>query len=166
MMTSGVFLLDANVFIEAARRYYAFDIVPSFWPKLVMAAETGRVITIDRVREEIVKNNDDLAQWLVDDFSTWIASSSTPEVVQAYGVIMQWVYDAKRSFISNAKSEFASGADGWLIAYALVQSCCLVTHEAYKPDIQRKVPIPNVCRAFGIPYVDTFALMRELSVVL
>ena len=24
-------LLDANVFIEAAKRYYAFDLAPSFW---------------------------------------------------------------------------------------------------------------------------------------
>ncbi len=25
------FILDASVFIEASRTYYAFDIVPTFW---------------------------------------------------------------------------------------------------------------------------------------
>lgn len=25
------YILDANVFIEAHRRYYSFDIAPSFW---------------------------------------------------------------------------------------------------------------------------------------
>ncbi|NMB02521.1 MAG: DUF4411 family protein [Firmicutes bacterium] len=35
-----------------------------------------------------------------------------------------------------------------------------------KLGIQRKVSIPNVCRAFGIPYVDTFTLIRKLAVVL
>lgn len=30
MTSSTVYVLDANVFIEAARRYYAFDIAPVF----------------------------------------------------------------------------------------------------------------------------------------
>ena len=28
-------LLDANVFIEAAKGYYAFDIAPPFWEALI-----------------------------------------------------------------------------------------------------------------------------------
>lgn len=31
MTASCAFVLDANVFIEAHRRYYAFDIAPFFW---------------------------------------------------------------------------------------------------------------------------------------
>jgi len=31
-MGDPVFVLDANVFIEAARRYYAFDLAPKFPP--------------------------------------------------------------------------------------------------------------------------------------
>ena len=31
MRAPVVYVLDANVFIEAARRYYAFDLVPRFW---------------------------------------------------------------------------------------------------------------------------------------
>lgn len=29
------YLLDANVLMEAARRYYAFDIAPGFWQALI-----------------------------------------------------------------------------------------------------------------------------------
>jgi hypothetical protein len=36
-MTAGTekYLLDSNVFIEAYRRYYSFDICPGFWDCLV-----------------------------------------------------------------------------------------------------------------------------------
>jgi len=34
-MDRSVYVLDANVFIEAARRYYAFDIAPKFWDTLI-----------------------------------------------------------------------------------------------------------------------------------
>ena len=37
--SQGIYLLDVNVFIEAANRYYAFDLVGSFWKELVNKAE-------------------------------------------------------------------------------------------------------------------------------
>lgn len=43
------YVLDANVFIEAARRYYAFDLAPRFWESLEHHAANGRVRSIDRV---------------------------------------------------------------------------------------------------------------------
>lgn len=36
------FLLDANVFIEAYRRYYSFDIAPSFWELLEKFAKNEK----------------------------------------------------------------------------------------------------------------------------
>lgn len=51
MSVSSQYLLDANVFIEAARRYYAFDLVPSFWNKLVSLASNGDILSIDRVKK-------------------------------------------------------------------------------------------------------------------
>jgi hypothetical protein len=34
-MNQSVYVLDADVFIEASRRYYAFDIAPKFWDSLI-----------------------------------------------------------------------------------------------------------------------------------
>ncbi|MCK9524782.1 MAG: DUF4411 family protein [Limnochordia bacterium] len=160
------YLLDASVFIEAARRYYAFDIVPSFWSRVVGLAADDMVLTIDRVRNEIEHSHDTLASWLIDDFSHWVVSTGDGDVVQAYKAIIQWVYDPSRAFFDYAKNGFASGADPWLIAYATAHNCCVVTQETYKPGIQRQVPIPNVCREFGVRYLDTFVMMRELSVAI
>ena len=40
-------LLDANVFIEAKNRYYAFDIHPGFWAWIQDAHSRDEVATID-----------------------------------------------------------------------------------------------------------------------
>lgn len=60
--------------------------------------------------------------------------------------------------------QFANGADGWLVAYARAKGHVVVTHEQLSADVRRKVPIPNVCNAFGVRYVDTFEMLRELGV--
>ncbi|HOB44367.1 MAG TPA: DUF4411 family protein [Bacillota bacterium] len=67
-MECRVYVLDANVFIQAATQYYAFDRVPSFWEGLIWHADNGRVHSIDRVRDELKKGNDDLWSWAHDHF--------------------------------------------------------------------------------------------------
>ncbi|MER3425446.1 MAG: DUF4411 domain-containing protein, partial [Nitrospiraceae bacterium] len=56
------------------------------------------------------------------------------------------------------------GADGWLVADAKVNSCVVVTQEVFDPVIKRKVPIPNMCQALSVPYIDTFDMMRRLGI--
>lgn len=52
-MDGPAYVLDANVFIEAAHRYYAFDLVPRFWDSLLHHAEDGVIGSIDRVKQEL-----------------------------------------------------------------------------------------------------------------
>ena len=33
----------------------------------------------------------------------------------------------------------------------------------YAPDAKKKVPIPNVCIEFGVHYVNTFEMLRDLG---
>lgn len=61
-------VLDANVFIQAARRYYAFDIAPRFWEALVEYAERGRLTSIDRVKFELDRGKDELTRWANGQF--------------------------------------------------------------------------------------------------
>ena len=76
---------------------------------------------------------------------------------------MQWVY-ANNQFLPQAKNDFSQGADGWLVAYARAKNAILVTLERYAPDAERRVPLPNVCRRFGVAYMDTFEMLRGLGV--
>lgn len=47
------FVLDANIFIEAHRRYYGLDLCPGFWESLRHFARRGRLLSIDRVYREL-----------------------------------------------------------------------------------------------------------------
>ena len=75
---------------------------------------------------------------------------------------MGWI-DAQVQFTGAAKEQFARGADGWLIAYAKAMGYVVVTQEQISADVRRRVPIPNVCTEFGIRYVNTFEMLRELG---
>lgn len=161
IIRSGLLVLDANVFIEARKRYYAFDICPAFWDAILSEHGNGNIISIDRVRDELTD----------PDISTWVASSvpaacwddtKNQLVANSYAQMVAWV-QANQQFSVAAKSEFASVADGWLVAYAHANNCTVVTEEIFVADIKKRVPIPNVCDAFSVPYMNTFDMLRTLG---
>lgn len=76
---------------------------------------------------------------------------------------MTWV-QGQSQFFDYAKDEFAKGADGWLIAYAKAKGCVVVSNEKFEATVRSKVKIPNVCQAFGIPYVNTFEMLRAVGI--
>jgi predicted nucleic acid-binding protein len=162
-MDGGMYVLDTNVFIEAARRYYAFDIAPPFWESLIQHAKNGRIYSIDRVKQELERGKDELATWATSQFNDAFASTDEEDVIASYSEVMNWV-QAQDQFLDAAKADFAAVADGWLVAYAKVKGYIVVTHELPAIDARSKVPIPNVCEALGVSYVDTFAMLRELGV--
>ena len=52
------YILDANIFIEAKRRYYAFNLCPGFWDSLLHHNSTGNLESIDRVGKELSEGDD------------------------------------------------------------------------------------------------------------
>ncbi|MDT0632123.1 DUF4411 family protein, partial [Rubrivirga litoralis] len=83
-------------------------------------------------------------------------------VANLYAQMIAWV-QANKQFSDAAKAEFASVADGWLAAYAHANSCTIITEEKFIHNIRKRVPIPNVCDEFDIPYTDTFDMLRSLG---
>lgn len=73
----GHYLLDANIFIEACKRYYAFDIVPSFWQRLKQCAENGQVLSLDHIQQELLAfpEKDALKTWATGEFSSYFVST-------------------------------------------------------------------------------------------
>lgn len=160
---SRLFLLDMNVFIEANRRYYAQSLCPGFWECLDHYCTEGQMLSIDRVRAEIVMNADDLSDWINRSRVELFVSTADPLIANAFTDIMDWV-DQNQQFQRQAKVEFASVADGWLAAYAWVHNAVVVTQEAFRPETRNRVPLPNVCRQFGVEWRDTFEMLSELKV--
>ena len=52
----------------------------------------------------------------------------------------------------------------WLHGQNRVHSLVLVTHEEHRPDVKKRIPIPNVCKAFDVPHVNTFEMLKALAI--
>lgn len=164
---SSRYVVDTSIFIEAARRYYAFDIAPRFWQQLKQYADQRIIVSIDRVHEEIAKGKDKLRDWCNNDFQGAFVTTADDNVLQEYSAIMQWA-QAQTQYINAAKDELAekTNADAWVVAYAKAYGCIVVTHERSYLNIKRRIPIPNICQALGVQYIDTFEMMRKLGIKL
>jgi predicted nucleic acid-binding protein len=162
--TPITYVLDTSVFIQAFRQYYPFDICLGFWDCLLHHARSSRLVSIDRVHEEIRAGNDKLKEWATKSAPPpFFASTSNPAVVTQFSAMMRWVQDQSQ-FKQEAKAEFADVADGWVAAYAKAYKLTLVTQEVFAAEAKKKVPLPNVCVAFSVPCISTYDLLRALDV--
>lgn len=158
------YVLDSNVFIEAAKRYYAFDLAPKFWEHLSQFLSSGQVQSIDHVKWELERGKDDLSEWVKNgSFGSGFASTDEDSVIEVYRKVMNWTQE-QHQFYESAIKSFAAGADGWLIAYAVVKGFTVVTLESLQQDAKSRVPIPNVCKAFNVFCIDTFQMLRALGI--
>lgn len=160
------YLLDTNVLIEASKRYYAFDLVPAFWDHLVNQAHAGIISSIDKVRNEIDNRNTPLTDWANNQFPRW-ESTAVENTTEKYRQIIQWS-TSHQQYSTKAKDEFANEgkADAWLVAHAISGQYTVVTEEVLNLDIQRKIPIPNVCMEFNVLCIDTFSMLHRLGIKL
>ena len=166
MNTEPMFLMDADVFITAKNRYYAFDICPGFWSSIIHYHRQKRIYSIDRVRNELLigRKTEDLVQWVTNTLpADFFLSVDDDNVASAYTEIMLWAQRHPRYF-DYAKAKFATGADGWLVAYAKVHNLIVVTNEESAPDSKREIKLPDVCDQFKVTYKDIFFALRELSI--
>lgn len=62
-----LYLLDANVLIDANRDYYSIDRVPEFWEWLIHHGEQGTVKIPVEVYDEIVEVRDEPSRWIRGD---------------------------------------------------------------------------------------------------
>jgi hypothetical protein len=161
-MSANKYILDANIFIQAKNDYYRFTVCPGFWAALIACHKNGRVCSIDRIYDELVAEGDRVGQWAQDAPKNFFKKTQDKAVADAYQDMVGWAY-SESQFLPAAKSEFASVADGWLIAYAKVNGLVLVTHETYEPNARNRVKIPNVCVEFDVGYVDTFDMLEDLK---
>ncbi len=157
----NVYLPDTNVLVAAHHHYYAPDLCPGFWECLDHYLASGYLSIIDRVYDEIASPAQ-LVQWVERATNDSLPSTGTQPVAEAYRRLIDWVQDNPQ-FSSAARNEFAGAADGWLAAYAMANGAIVVTNEVSAPQARRRVPLPDLCRQFDIPCVNTFEMLRNLG---
>ena len=163
----GIYLVESNFFIQAHRVSYPLDVAFSFWNKVKQLAEEGKIISIDKVRNEIYHNNDTLEEWcranLPDDFF-----KESSEAMAAYGQVVDWAISRSSHYMPNALNEFldADEADAFIVAYALADTNnrIVVTQEISEPNRKKKIKIPKAFNAFIIQFINTIEMFRQMKV--
>jgi hypothetical protein len=158
-----LYLLDANVLIDAHRDYYPMESVPEFWEWLRHVGEAGHVKIAREVLEEIRDAKQDaLAGWAKQDaVETALLLGEDVDI----NLVRRVTTDGYAPDLTDDEVE-KIGRDPFLIAYALYapEQRCVVTTEVSKPGKQRaNRRIPDVCRSLGVRPLHTFEFLRELK---
>ncbi len=157
-----IYLLDANVLIDANRDYYPTDRVPEFWEWLVHQGQADSVKIPIEIYEEIRDGNDELAVWAKEDTvetALLLNEAADPALVSE---ITEQGYAPDLTDDEIVKV----GRDPFLLSYALsdLANRTIVTTEVSKPGRQRaNRHIPDVCGTFDIRCRNTFEFVRELN---
>ena len=170
MSGKEVFLLDSNAFMTPFRFYYAFDLVPAYWKELRKHIESGSIVMLDAVKDEIEKGRDDLSDW-ISKIEDWVlVPKVTEQTVKEYQRVMQFVAHSGyyRNTALTAWSP-ANVADPWLIASAKTNGFTLVTEETRSGGLSKKNPnrfakIPDVARNMGVDTINVYEMMRRLRI--
>ncbi len=157
-----VYLLDANVLIDAHRDYYAIDRVPEFWDWLVQQGKDGHLRIPVEIFEEIKDGNDELALWIRREV---VSDALLLDAEADVGLVSRCVIDGYGADLTDDEV-LKLGRDPFLLAYALVapDKHCIVTTEVSKPSKKRaNRHLPDVARALGVDSCNTFTLTRRLD---
>lgn len=161
-----LYLLDANVLINASRDYYPIKRVPEFWDWLLEMGRLGRIKVPQEIYEEVIfprpskDNEDPLVEWLKENSETLVLDEEA--VVELVGRVTEKGYANDLTDVEIEKI----GRDPFLVAYALVdrQNRSVVTTEHSSPKKQRaNRKLPDVCLDFNVGCINTFALIQELD---
>jgi hypothetical protein len=154
-----MYLLDSDVFIDAKRTYYAFDLCPGFWDFLELEVQLGEIRSIRKVRDELEAGRDELADWAHAQGAPFFLEPG-PGFAAAMRRVGDWVQAA--DFTDAAKRDFLGKADSFLVAHALAEGHTVVTNETpNQPNERKNVKIPTACDAVGVPCARTFAVLRR-----
>ena len=140
------YLLNANFLIQAKNLHYGFDFYPAFWDWLVVWSEASEVAGIEKGGDELCVRQDALADRVAErpeDF--FLRPDGT--VIPAPGTVSTWASGS--GYQSAAVVAFLQVVDYWLVTYALIHDCTVVTHE---------VPVDIIYKVFllDISFVRRF----------
>lgn len=158
----SLYLLDANVLIDANRDYYPIARVPEFWDWLEHHGKEGRVKIPVEIYNEFEDGNDYLAEWAkMSDVKKFLRLDEEPAV----DLVQLAIETGYASDLADDETP-KLGRDPFLIAYALVApgDRWVVTTERSKPKRKRaNRHIPDVCKTLGVACCDTFEFARALN---
>jgi hypothetical protein len=160
-----MYLLDANVFIQARKQYYPFENFQGFWDWLDDEQTNGVLASIQMVDRELLDGDDQLIAWTKERQQVgWFLPVDDEMTQLKFREVADWTMGQSLYTWPN-QTKFLKGADPWLIAKAAAMGAVVITQETFDPNANsHKVKIPNVCHAFDVRCLNTLDMIRELHV--
>lgn len=149
------YLLDTDVFVQAANRHYRFAVCPGFWCWLDEACEKETVMSVKKVRDEILQREDELSKWCKSRKKLF-SDTDDEKTFESFKLLTAWVAE---NYEDAAQAAFCGCADFNLVGFAHACGHTIVTHETYSGKGAYKVKIPNACRAMDVPIVNPFEML-------
>lgn len=154
------YCLDANVFIQSQRQFYALDIFPVFWNFLDRQFVLEIICSSKLVYDELIEADDDLASWIKTGDRKKFFIEPDESTQSEFVEIANYV---NINYPQHQADRFLAGADPWVIAFSKAQVIRVVTQETLVPPTSRKVKIPNICQQFNVRWVNLFEMLRALK---
>lgn len=158
------YIFDTNIFIRS-KNEMPMEVWPTFWQKMAEMINSGQVYSSIKVKAEIDKGNDELTTWIHDNAPDSFYYAIDNKVLAKYADTQIWA-QTKLVFTENARQEFATVADAYLVATAAAKGLTLVTYETSDPNCKRRVKIPDVCNAIGVRFCDLNTALREMGITI
>ena len=157
-----LYLLDANVLIDADRDFYSIERVPEFWEWLQHHGGLGNVKLCIEIYEELTQGRGTLSEWLKrDEVKRALLSDEESDPVLVNRVVSEgYAPDLTDIEVMDI------GRDPFLIAHAVTNPAirCVVTTEVSAPSKRRQNRrVPDVCRDFNVQSCNGFSFFRALD---
>jgi hypothetical protein len=156
--------VDANVFIWGSRDPFPLDGVRVYWDWFDKKLDEGVIVSHKRVYDEVLRGNkkekeQPIVAWVRARKSKGLYLGCTKESHARVGEICTYAF---ANYTYAKAKRFVDGADPFLIANASLEEGVVVTQE----NQAKEKRIPEVCRAFGVRYMNIYEMNRELKMKL
>jgi hypothetical protein len=150
------YLLDANVFIQAKKLHYGLDFCPAFWDWLIDENAAGRVVSIEKVGDEIQAGNDELWTWAQARGASFFLPPAGA-LPASLASVSTWA--TGQGYEQAAVSTFLQVADYYLVSQALADGQTVVTHEIPSTS-KKRIKVPDACLGVKVKFVTPFEMLR------
>jgi hypothetical protein len=150
-----MYLLDANVFIQAKNLHYGFDFCPAFWDWLVEKHEAQVVFSVEKVLGELKAGEDSLAEWSEARPDFFLKPDEA--VVPSLQTVSNWA--ASANYEPAAVNTFLQVGDYYLVSHAHAHGFTVVTHET-PANSTKKIKIPNACIQLEVKCMNPYEMLK------
>lgn len=162
------YILDANCFITQHRGgYNPLDVAISFWNKIQELSNKDAICSLDKVRDELYGNDDELKQWIKNNLpKTFFLPFASEPTLSMLTNVSSWA-NSHNEYNNSAKKKFlkADKADLYLTAFAasFPDRYTIVSFEKSNPKAIGEIKLPDACRQFNARCISLAEMFRELN---